>query len=782
MGVVDMNCEKELVQKILIREKQRLDNQSVFGGFDDFLKKWIENQSISLSTDWLQALENYPTMSEADKKQFLTSLESYLFTYHQTQISSPVQIDCSQSVRFLKGVGPVVEKQLNRLNIFTIEDLILYFPRIYRDRGNIVPISKIRENTLQTILGTVVHHLRVSTRHGKLLKIVVKDNTGTISLVCFNRDFLARIIPPGKKILITGFFNSNYGKKESSRFEYEILENDEVASYDRILPVYGLTEGFNQRKLQSLLTLALDSFLSGFPDILPLIIKKKYHLGTKSDSIRELHRPIHSSVLDLNSHRSQAHLTLIFEEFLLFALSLKMRRYQFQSLRVSPISASSPLVSALIQKLPFDLTEAQKKVFAQITNDLTSGFVMNRLVQGDVGSGKTLVAVLSALSVIGSGQQAALMAPTEILAEQHYRRWRVPLEEIGVHIGLITGGNNKKKKESIQSLSQGHIQLVVGTHALLEDYIQFNQLGLVIVDEQHRFGVMQRARLKEKASVPHLLVMTATPIPRTLALTLYGDLDISIIDQKPAGRKPVETVVFPMNEQFKAYHRVRHFLEKGQQAYVVCPAIDESEQELSSVYEIIELLRNKWFPEYSVELIHGKLPASEKDEIMSRFSCGEINLLVATSVIEVGIDVANANVMVIENAERFGLAQLHQLRGRIGRGDQEGLCILLYQGKSETIQKRMEIMIATNDGFRIAEEDLKLRGPGEFYGVRQSGIPEFRVGDPFQDWAILKDAHREAELILNDDPALQKGEYQKIRCEIERRFGRYYQLGFDLSV
>ncbi|MCX7731469.1 MAG: ATP-dependent DNA helicase RecG, partial [Candidatus Caldatribacterium sp.] len=484
-----------------------------------------------------------------------------------------------------------------------------------------------------------------------------------------------------------------------------------------------------------------------------------------------------STLDELETRRSSAHRTLILEEFLLFALSLKIRKRTLEKLRVPPCPFKSPLVERFIQSLPFPLTEAQKRVCSEIAQDLASGRVMNRLVQGDVGSGKTLVAIISALRVVDAGRQVAFMVPTEILAEQHYSRFREPLFALGIRVGLLKGGNTKEKRLLLEAIRRKEVDIVIGTHALIEEKVVFADLGLVIVDEQHRFGVLQRAKLKEKATVPHTLVMTATPIPRTLALTLYGDLDVSIVDEKPAGRKPTKTLCFPLEERFKAYSRVRKLLKEGRQAYVVCPAIEETDEEIATVQEVFEELKRKWLSEFRIEIIHGKLPSKEKEEVMRRFSQGDIDVLVATSVIEVGIDVPRASVMVVENAERFGLAQLHQLRGRIGRGSEEGVCILLAALQGEEARRRMAVITATDDGFRIAEEDLRLRGPGEFYGVRQHGVPEFHVADPFSDWVLLEEAYREAERILAEDPLLEHPEYRPLRMEIERRFGRYLAFG-----
>ncbi|BER92112.1 ATP-dependent DNA helicase RecG [Atrimonas thermophila] len=779
-----MSVEKSFLQKVLHREKERLDNLSVIGGFNRFIKNHL---STILPSDLVEEAENYPLFPKSEKIRFLQEIENAISTLQKNNATAPQINRASTSqkkplsletpVRYLKGVGPALEKKLNKLNIKTLEDLIYFFPRTYRDRGHPTTIDTLKEGMLQTVEGKVISIRRRNIRRGTLLKITIGDDTGLADLLCFNQDYLSRILRPGTRILVTGRFrrSSVSGRMETSNFEYEPASRVKKENFEKIVPVYSLTKGLSQKKIRSLVEYALQNYLPSLEETLPEETVQRLNLLPKRKAIYLLHNPGEENIEELLQRRSRAHLTLIFEEFILFALSLKLRKNMLQKLRVTPCPSGSRLVKEFIAKLPFKLTGAQLRVFEEISRDLESGFIMNRLIQGDVGSGKTLVAILSALKVIDSGQQVALMVPTEILAEQHYHRYRDILEELGLKVALIKGGNSKQKAELLSQIAQGKINLIIGTHALLEEKVQFANLGLVIVDEQHRFGVMQRARLKEKAHVPHTLVMTATPIPRTLALTLYGDLDVSVVDEKPVGRKGVETLFFPIKERFKAYNRVRSRIEEGEQAYVVCPAIEESEEEISNVQEIAEMLREKWFKGLRIAIIHGRLPSKEKEEIMASFEKRAIDVLVSTSVIEVGIDVPNATCMVIENAERFGLAQLHQLRGRIGRGSVRGLCILLANPTTEEARQRMKIMTSTEDGFRIAEEDLRLRGPGEFYGVRQHGVPEFYLADPFEDWPLLEKAHQEAEAILTKDPELRN--YQNLRREMERKFGKYLDLG-----
>ncbi len=774
-----VRCTREVVLKILEQEKRRLDNTSVFGGFNRFLKNWLKEEEKD-AEEWFEKLENYEFLSLGERKRLLSAIEEILQAKPQRRRSPAPPKKAlpllTQPVRYLKGVGPNLEKKLHRLDIVTIEDLLLFFPRMYRDRGTIKAIRELQGVGIETIVGKVTQHKVERTRRGPLLKIAVSDGTGEAYLVCFNRGYLAQVLRKGIWVCVSGSFRRAFGAWEAASFDYEIGKPN-VEDFERIVPVYSLTEGLSPKKLRSIILYALETCLHEVPEILPPSLRERLGLLTKREAIRELHIPVNSSLRELESRRSPAHRTLIFEEFLLFALSLKIRKKALEALQVPPCPLHSPLVEEFIRSLPFPLTEAQKRVCLEIAQDLASGRVMNRLVQGDVGSGKTLVAIISALRVVDAGRQVAFMVPTEILAEQHYSRFREPLAALGVRAGLLKGGNSKEKRLLLEAIRRKEVDIVIGTHALLEEKVTFADLGLVIVDEQHRFGVLQRAKLKEKATVPHTLVMTATPIPRTLALTLYGDLDVSIVDEKPVGRKPTRTLCFSLEERFKAYNRVRKLLKEGRQAYVVCPAIEESEEEIATVQEVFRELKEKWLSEFRIEVIHGKLPSREKEDIMHRFSQGDIDVLVATSVIEVGIDVPRASVMVVENAERFGLAQLHQLRGRIGRGKEEGVCILLAALRGEEARKRMEVITATDDGFRIAEEDLRLRGPGEFYGVRQHGVPEFHIADPFADWALLEEAHREVERILAEDPLLERPEYHPLRVEIERRFGRYLAFG-----
>ncbi|MCX7667846.1 MAG: ATP-dependent DNA helicase RecG, partial [Atribacterota bacterium] len=567
--------QKNLILKIINREKQKLDDTSVIGGFSTFLRDWLIQKGDEEALQFVPLLETYSGMGMEKKKELLSKIEDFVngktVTFAPTKrITKAPLLDLHQPLRYLKGVGPALEKKLNRLGIHTAEDLLYFFPRTYRDRGEIKPIEKLTGKSIETVQGVVIAHRRQNTRKGMLLKIVVRDVTGTVTLVCFNRDYLAQVLRKGVSVLLWGNFQRSTRGWETANFDFQIGDGHAV-QFERVIPVYSLTEGLNPKRLRSILLFVLDNFLPLVEEVLPVTIREKHGFPAKKEAIRELHCP---SVWDegLNNRRSRAHVALIFEEFLLFALSLKMRRLFMNNIQVEPCPAKIPLVEKFLQTLPFELTRAQKRVYEEIVNDLRSGKVMNRLIQGDVGSGKTIVALLSALHMIGFGKQVAFMVPTEILAEQHYFRSRDLLTSLGVRVELLKGGVNKGKQMLLEEIRAGKVNLVIGTHALIEERVTFKDLGLVIVDEQHRFGVIQRARLKEKAVIPHTLVMTATPIPRTLALTLYGDLDISVIDEKPAGRKPVETICFSLGERFKAYQRLRKKIEEGRQGYVVCPA------------------------------------------------------------------------------------------------------------------------------------------------------------------------------------------------------------------
>ncbi len=676
-------------------------------------------------------------------------------------------LSLGHSIRFLKGVGPYLEKKLARLGIGTIEDLIFFFPRTYRDKGEIVPISSLKEDRQQTIEGKVTGHRFLPTRKGRLLQVFLGDGKNNVVLLCFNREYLIRRLPLQTKIRVSGIFKRNRGQWETSRFETEFPSKK---PFERYVPVYPLTEGLNHGKLCALIERALEESKSQMVDVLPPHVRERHRLWSRYQAVAELHKMCVSTIDEMLERRSKAHQTIIFEELFLFALALRKQKRTRKQSENSPLRPVSEVVKKFLEALPFALTKAQENAYRDVVKDLSSGQPMHRLLQGDVGSGKTVVALLSALHVIGEGRQAAFMVPTEILAEQHYNRWNETFAELNVPVVLVRGGGGVSKRKILVEVSEGKHSFVIGTHALIQEGVKFSDLALAIIDEQHRFGVAQRASLRDKGDIPHLLVMTATPIPRTLALTLYGNLDISVINEKPMGVKRVQTLHYSSHQRSVVYETMAHCLRKEQQGYVVCPAIEENDEELATVVGIKKMIKEKWLKDFRVEAIHGRIPSRDKELLMQEFASGRIDVLVATSIIEVGIDIPGANVLVIENAERFGLAQLHQLRGRIGRGGREGLCLLLSKSGNPQAVRRMEVMTETDDGFRISEEDLKLRGSGEVFGLRQHGLSEFRLAEPYLDWKIIEKAFEDAESILDEDPSLQKEHNQGLQKELGFRF------------
>ncbi len=661
-------------------------------------------------------------------------------------------------VRYIKGVGPKVAKLLSSLGIETIGDLLYSPPRNYEDRRNIKPIANLKEGEEVLIKGKITKVQGGKTRKMlSIIKILITDGTGSIYTTFFNQPFLLNIFKKGSIILLAGKVDSSYtGKLEILVRDYELVDREIELG---IVPKYSLTEGLYQKKMRNIVREALSNYLPALEDFLPESIRSTYKLLSLKSAIYNLHFP--PDIKDIKPARER----LVFDEFFIFQLGLALRK---KEMGYKPGIAFKVNDIQFENSLPFKLTSAQIRVIEEIKTDMEKGVPMNRLLQGDVGSGKTVVAVIASLIAVQSGYQVALMAPTEILAQQHYFKISEMLKEFNIRLKLLT--SNEKDKEISSA------DIVIGTHALIEEKIKFKKLGLVIIDEQHRFGVIQRASLKQKGYNPDLLVMTATPIPRTLALTLYGDLDRSIIDEMPKGRVPIKTFFVPEEKRKDAYEFIRSQINEGRQVYVVCPLLEESEGlDFKAVKEEARRLKEEVFPEFEVELIHGKLKAEEKERIMRKFKEGLIQILVSTTVIEVGIDISNATVMVIEHAERFGLSQLHQLRGRIGRGANESYCLLLGNLKTEESKKRIAAMLKSNNGFYIAEVDLTLRGPGEFYGLRQSGLPNFRVADIITDEDLLKKARDSAFSLVKDDPKLEG--CPSLKDLLISKYGRFFKLG-----
>ncbi|HBF4488721.1 TPA: ATP-dependent DNA helicase RecG [Clostridioides difficile] len=675
-------------------------------------------------------------------------------------------MDLYKDVQYVKGIGPKKADKLNKLGIFTLKDLLYYFPRQFEDRNNLKKIAQLEDGEKVTIKAVISSINTFSPKEGMTLtKIDVKDETGSAKLVFFNKSYIKNTFRPGDSILVFGKVKKKFNNLELTSCELEYLTNSPKNTC-RFMPVYQLTYGVTNKEIMSIIRTVLEDKELIIQEYMPQRIIEKYRLCSIDFAVRNIHSPSSKESLKIALYR------IVFEELLILQLGLfvfKSGRNKEDGIKFETSKDLKKIISAL----PFKLTKAQNRALDEIIQDMNLERIMNRLVQGDVGSGKTVVALLALANCVLNGYQGALMAPTEILAGQHYISLTESLKDFGINVGLLIGSLTKKQKDKVlEQIKNNEIDILIGTHALIEDKVEFNNIGLVITDEQHRFGVMQRSKLSLKGANPDILVMTATPIPRTLALILYGDLDISIIDELPPGRQPIETIAIEKSKRDRAYNNlVRREVESGRQVYIVCPLVEESEAiEAKSAVELVEELRAEYFHDLRLGLLHGKMKSSEKDEVMRLFKNKEIDILVSTTVIEVGVNVPNATLMIIENAERFGLAQLHQLRGRVGRGSHKSYCVLIYDSKTDVCRQRMAIMEETNDGFKISEKDLEIRGPGEFFGTRQHGLPELKVANLFKHIKILKLAQQEARYILGEDNNLQLKENMALKKEIIDKF------------
>lgn len=672
----------------------------------------------------------------------------------------------NESIQYVKGIGPKKAEKLNKLGIYTIKDLLYYFPRQFEDRSIIKKIAQLEDEEKVTVKALITNIESYTPKKGMTItRIDVKDDTGFAKLTFFNREYIKNTFRVGDSILAFGKVKKNGRFVELNSCELEYLSAS-PKNIGKLVPVYPLSYGVTNKDIMNTVRMVFESKDIKIPEYMPEYILKKYRLCGIEYAIKNIHFPKDKESLKIALYR------LIFEELLVLQLGLFMYKGG-SSDEKGILFKRNQRLDEVLKSLPFSLTRAQNRALNEIIDDMCSEKVMNRLVQGDVGSGKTVVALLALAECVFNGYQGALMAPTEILAQQHYESFTETFEDIGINVELLTGSVTKKQKEGIlQRAKDGEIDILIGTHALIEDNVEFKNIGLVITDEQHRFGVRQRGKLSSKGESPDILVMTATPIPRTLALILYGDLDISIIDELPPGRQPIETIAVEKKKRGKVYNSlVRREVDKGRQVYIVCPLVEESETlDITSATETAEEIKRDFFPDLRVGLLHGKMKPSEKDTIMTAFKNHELDILVSTTVIEVGVNVPNSTLMIIENAERFGLAQLHQLRGRVGRGKHQSYCVLIYGSNSEVCRKRMNIMEETNDGFKISEKDLEIRGPGEFFGTMQHGVPELKVANLFKHMKILKTVQQEARIIIGEDPTLDFKEYRGLKREIEFKF------------
>jgi ATP-dependent DNA helicase RecG len=677
--------------------------------------------------------------------------------------------DPNTPIRYVKGVGPQKSRVFNKIEIETVKDLLYYLPFRYEDRSNFTSVSKVNSNDTVTLKGDVKTLSNIRTKTGlHIFQLALDDGTGVIYGVWFHQPYLKKVFKVGQKIIMYGKAE-RHGRLQINHPTYEILKGDDRDSVHvgRIVPVYHLTQDLAQRNLRSISFHAVSEYSKFVRDILPTKIRARNKLVDINFSIKNIHFPANLDNL------KRAYNRIVFDEFFLLQLAIAMKKKDRETAQKGVShTIDKKRTGDFVKGLSFELTKGQSRAMKAIEEDMESPKPMNRLIQGDVGSGKTIVACYALLLTVGNGYQGALMAPTEILAEQHF----VTLTKIFMRsdinvVLLIQGLSQNEKSRVLQEIRDGRADIVIGTHALIQEGMEFKRLGLAVIDEQHKFGVSQRAKLQKSDKLPDILLMTATPIPRTLALTVYGDLDISVIKELPPGRGDITTYWISDTQREKVYNFLREEVAKGRQAYVVYPRLEETAStDVKAAKFMFEEFRERVFKDLNVELIHGKMDPKKKDPIMERFKSGDIDILVSTVVIEVGIDVSNASVMVIENAERFGLSQLHQLRGRIGRGKYESYCILIADPETEGAQERLTAMTETQDGFEIAEEDLKLRGPGDIFGTRQHGLPEVRFGNVIRDMEIMEQARKEAFSLIAEDPELKNYENKFVKESIYKRF------------
>lgn len=672
-------------------------------------------------------------------------------------------MDLSKSIQYVKGVGPKRALLLKKIGIETVKDALEYYPKEYENREKIIPIDMLKIGEKQTFKAYIAGKAReYKVKRLTITKIPVKDGSGAVELVWYNQPYIKGNFKLGEEYIINGKVFYKYGQ---IYVENPVMDRSDSLNINagRIVPIYKLTEGLSQKVIRSIIFNLLKEYLNDIEEIFDENFLKEYNLLDIKSAIKNIHFPESSKMLERSKYR------LVFQEFFILQLGLTLIKNRYNTDKAG-IKFRRVDLKDFFSKLKFHLTQAQERALNEILDDMYSGKVMNRLLQGDVGSGKTVIAAAAMYVAVKNGYQASIMAPTEILAKQHYFTLKELYDELDIKIELLTGSIcTKKKNIIIEEIKNGEIDILVGTHSLIEENVQFKNLGLAITDEQHRFGVRQRAVFKEKGEQTDVLVMTATPIPRTLALMLYGDLDISVIDELPPGRKKIETYAISAALRDRAYKFVINEVKKGRQAYIVCPLIEDSNLINAKSAEVVyEEIYKGVFKEFRVGLVHGGMSSNDKNKVMNEFVNGKIDILVSTTVIEVGVNVPNASVIVIENAERFGLAQLHQLRGRVGRSSHQSYCILIAYSYSDVVKKRLKVMTETNDGFKIAEKDLEIRGPGEFFGVRQHGLPELKLANIFEDIEILKLAQKAVEKFLNNDIAFKR--HDMMKAELIERF------------
>ncbi len=662
-------------------------------------------------------------------------------------------MDISTDIRYLKGVGEKRAELFSKLGINSVGDILEYYPRMYEDWSKVKKISETVVGETVCVKGFVTHTpTKALIKKGMTIyKTGICDGEDVMELTIFNNRFAAEALKEGEEYVFFGKMGGNLYKREMTNPAFSASEGG-----DRIRPIYSSSQNLSTKIIEKTVRTAIDNVKDTLIETLPDKIRNTYKLASLIFSLENIHFPQSEKNLEVARRR------LIFEELFILQLGLLLLRSRSKKITANRITEDK--TEEFCSFLPFTMTGAQSRAVREAVEDMKKDVPMNRLVQGDVGSGKTAVAAAIIYNAAKNGFQSALMAPTEILATQHYYTLAKFFENTDINVALLTGSLRKKQKDEIkEKLKNGEIDLLVGTHAIIQDDVEFENLGLAVTDEQHRFGVAQRGSLSKKGEEPHLLVMSATPIPRTLALMIYGDLDVSILDELPPGRQKIDTFYVDYQKHERAMNYVKKHLDRGLQGYIVCPLVESEESELTSATQIYENFKNNDFNDYTVGLLHGKMKPKEKDEVMKKFAEGETQLLIATTVVEVGVDVPNSVIMVIENAEMFGLSQLHQLRGRVGRGKEKSTCILISDAQNDEAKTRLNVMCKTSDGFKIADEDLKLRGPGDFFGSRQHGLPKMKIANLLNDMKTLKEAQAEAKKVLADDPRLRKKENEFLR-------------------
>ena len=792
----------EKLDKVLNLEKNLgYTDKAVIGGLGKFIAHWrvealqraVDGSVRQLVNDTCALLETYADQDVSRRRETIGGaltkwhgVEGGFITDEHPPVESreapqanakPVaeRTALSSSVRELHGVSDTYAGRLARLGVNTIEDLLYLFPHRYDDYSALKTIDKLEYGDEVTIIGTVREtRERASKRGQSIVTSIISDGTGRVETTWFNQPFLARRLKPGRQIVISGKVDQYLGKLTFSSPTWEPLD-EELVHTGRLVPVHPLTKGISARWLRRLIKRTADYWTLRLPDHLSVAIREQRNLLDLESAIQQIHFP------DSRSRLEQARRRLALDELLMIQLGVLRQRREWRERSGQPVQIDRPLLRTFIESLPFALTAAQEKALSEILDDLQQPKPMSRLLQGDVGSGKTVVAAAAMLVTAASGMQAVLMAPTEILAEQHYATleelwgelWLPGMTKMSSHLRLLTGSVSQSDRAKIyDEIASGEARIIIGTHALIQGGLSYHNLGLVTIDEQHRFGVTQRASLRQKGHNPHVLVMTATPIPRTLALTIYGDLDISTIDELPPGRMEIVTKWMDPMERERAYAFLRARVMDGQQAFIVCPLIEESENiEAKAAVEEHRRLQEEVFPDLRLGLLHGRMTAEEKEAVMREFYSGELHILVCTPVVEVGIDVPNATVMLIEGADRFGLAQLHQFRGRVGRGDQQSYCLLLADSPTDTGVQRLKIIESTQDGFKLADEDLAMRGPGQFFGTRQSGLPDLKVAS-LSDVRVLEEARAVAREIWEEDPSLQSPQNRLLATRVHQFWQR----------